>query len=335
MEMTHQSLPVTDRSQIAGVRRDAQDVAVQAQFNETDAHRAGLIATELASNLVKHAGRGGEILLRTRVSGGRSLELLALDRGPGIEDVARSLSDGHSTSGSAGTGLGAIQRLADEFDIYSVRGQGTVVLARVRPDRAAAPRGDVMDVAGVSVAMQGERVCGDGWSASTDRGRVQVILVDGLGHGVHAHEAAKTAIEAAAQTPMNSAVESLTTMHRGIRHTRGAAATVALFEPRASTVSVAGIGNVAAAVVGAVSTRRAVSLGGILGQDVRSLREYRYPWDPGDMLVMHSDGLTSHWSFDPYPGLRQRSPLMAAAILYRDFQRGRDDVTVVVGKAAA
>src|SRR5262249_38118849 len=127
----------------------------------------------------------------------------------------------------------------------------------------------------------------------------------------------------------------LTAMHRAARHTRGAAATVASFEPRARMVSVAGIGNVAAAIVEAATVRRAVSLGGILGHDVRSFREYRYPWIDDALLVMHSDGLTSHWSLDAYPGLRQRSPAVAAAVLYRDFQRGRDDVTVVVGKVAA
>lgn len=333
--MTHLCLPIVDRSQVAAARHDAREAAVRAGFSETDAHRSGLIATELASNLIKHASKGGEILLRTRQTDGPGLELLALDRGPGIEDVARSLADGHSTTGTAGTGLGAVRRLADEFDIYSKPGQGTAVLARVRPDRLPVPRPAAMEIAGVSVAMTGEQVCGDGWITSADRGRVQVVLVDGLGHGAHAHDAAIAATDAAASSTIGSPVDALTAIHRAVRHTRGAAATVVSFEPRANVISVAGIGNVSAAIVGPVTVRRAVSLGGILGHDVRTFREYRYPWASDALLVMHSDGLTSHWSFDPYPGLRQRSPALAAAVLYRDFQRGRDDVTVVVGKAAA
>jgi len=51
------------------------------------------------------------------------------------------------------------------------------------------------------------------------------------------------------------------------------------------------------------------------------------------MLVLHSDGLVSHWSLDAYPGLAARDPSLIAGILYRDFTRGRDDVTVVVAKA--
>jgi hypothetical protein len=251
-----------------------------------------------------------------------------------MEDVLQSLSDGHSTSGSSGTGLGAVRRLADDFDIYSQPGHGTAVLARLRSDRAAAPRAEVLDVGGVSVALNGETVCGDGWTTSVDHGRVQIVLVDGLGHGPHARDAALAATDAVPAASIGSPVDTLTAMHHATRHTRGAAATVVSFEPRASVVSVAGIGNVSAAIVGHDVVRRAVSLGGILGHDVRTFREYRYPWAAEALLVMHSDGLISHWSFEPYPGLRQRSPALAAAVLYRDFQRGRDDVTVVVGRAA-
>jgi hypothetical protein len=53
------------------------------------------------------------------------------------------------------------------------------------------------------------------------------------------------------------------------------------------------------------------------------------------MFVMHSDGLSTHWSLDDYRGLRQRHPAIVAAVLYRDFSRRRDDVTVVVGREAA
>jgi hypothetical protein len=183
--------------------------------------------------------------------------------------------------------------------------------------------------------MTGETMCGDGWMTSGDRGRIQIVLVDGLGHGPNAHDVAAAATRAVATSAIGSPVEALTTMHSSVRHTRGAAATVASFEPRASIVSIAGIGNVSAAIITPSVVRRAVSLGGILGHDVRTFREYRYPWVADALLVMHSDGLTTHWSLDHYPGLRQRSPALVAAVLYRDFQRGRDDVTVVVGKVAA
>jgi hypothetical protein len=95
------------------------------------------------------------------------------------------------------------------------------------------------------------------------------------------------------------------------------------------------VGNIAAAfhVNGAV--RQAVSHNGTLGHEARAFREYAYPWHPGGMAIVHSDGLATRWSVDAYPGLRRRHPAVVAAVLYRDFSRRRDDVTVVVGQERA
>ncbi len=330
----HAAMPVVDASHVSAARTGARRAAERLGFDETQAHRVGLVATELASNLVKHAGAGGVLLVRASTEPSPHVELLAIDRGPGIADVTRSLTDGHSTAGSAGTGLGAVQRLADEFDIYSARGKGTVVLARLRRDRqaAAAP---YWQVAGISVAMPGETECGDDWVALFDRGRAVILVVDGLGHGPHAAVAAQSATATVLAGPFAGTVESLHALHAALRSTRGAAATVVSLEPRATVAVVAGVGNVSTTIVGPEASRHAVSLSGILGHDVRQFREYQYPWPPGALLVMHSDGLISHWSLDGYPGLRQRHPALVAAVLYRDFQRGRDDVTVVVGREAA
>ena len=67
----------------------------------------------------------------------------------------------------------------------------------------------------------------------------------------------------------------------------------------------------------------------------RRIQSFGYPMERGTVAVLHSDGLTSSWSLDAYPGLLTRDPALIAGVLYRDFVRGRDDVTVVVAKAAA
>lgn len=328
----HLALPVSDRTHIPVTRQEAHRCAERSGFDETATHRVGLVATELASNLAKHASSGGQILLRGRAGTSPMVEMLALDRGPGIADVVRSLDDGHSTTGTAGTGLGAVRRMADDFDVYSQPGKGTVVLARLRANRESADTSGRVSIGGVSVAMPGESICGDAWTVVPSRGQTGFFLIDGLGHGMLASRAATTGAEIAGSRPLGSALEGLTAMHEGMRHTRGAAATVAILDLQSSTVTVAGIGNVSAVIIGPETTRQGVSLNGILGHEVRQFREYKYPWDRGGMLVMHSDGLGSHWSFDAYPGLRQRDPAVTAAVLLRDHQRGRDDVTVIVAK---
>jgi hypothetical protein len=101
----------------------------------------------------------------------------------------------------------------------------------------------------------------------------------------------------------------------------------------AGEVRFAGVGNVAAVVVDGATQRGMASYGGIIGHEVRKFQEFAYPFPRGALLVMHSDGLATRWGLDAYPGLASRDPALMAGVLYRDFQRGRDDVTVLVARA--
>lgn len=326
----HRRIPVVESSQPSAARFAAQEAAEAAGFRSDGVYRAGLVATELATNLVKHA-TGGELLVRRAgEAAAPEIEIVAIDRGPGMADPGRALADGHSTAGSPGTGLGAVRRLSEEFDLYSQPDRGTVVVARLRAPRAgSAPRHRLLIVGGVSLARRGERVCGDAWQAHHLSDGTMVIMADGLGHGVQAREASAAAV-AAADPRSDDLPRILETMHMDLRHTRGAAAALAAIRPRAQLVRFAGVGNVAAVVTRAGSARHAVSLNGTLGHVARAFREYTYPWHPDAALVIHTDGLGSRWSLDEYPGLRQRHPLVVAAVLYRDFARERDDVAVAV-----
>jgi anti-sigma regulatory factor (Ser/Thr protein kinase) len=332
MSFTHQAVAVTEESQPFTARASARQLAEQIGFDDSDAYRVGLVATEMATNLVKHTS-GGEILVRTVSDGPHAeIELLAIDRGPGIPDLHRSLSDGYSTAGSPGTGLGAIRRLADDFDIYSTVRRGTVVLARLRAKRAPMAPRRRLQVGAVSVPKPGEAVCGDGWCVQHRHDDTFIAVADGLGHGLGAADAAGAAIAAFVTGMFKDSVDALQTVHDAIRHTRGAAAAVAVLHPGQRVLKYGGVGNISATVHTNGTTRHAVSHNGTLGHAARVFREYTYPWDAKAVLVMHSDGLTAHWSFDEYPGLLARQPAVIAAVLYRDFGRSRDDATVVVAR---
>ena len=331
---THRRIAVTESSQPSAGRFAARQAALDAGFSDEDSHRAGLIATELATNLVKHA-RDGELLVREIHDGPqREIEILAIDRGPGMSDVSRSLVDGHSTAGTPGTGLGAVRRLADDFDVYSEQTRGTVILARVRAGRARSTSAPTLAIGAVSVAMKGEPVCGDGWQVLQRPGGALIIVVDGLGHGLHASEASIAAIRTIDPRADGDLAARLRAMHDGLRHTRGAAAAIAEIQFQPPLVKFAGIGNISGTIHRPSVTRHTISLNGTLGHEARTFREYSYPWESDAMFVMHSDGLITHWTLDDYVGLRQRHPAVVAAVLYRDFSRQRDDVTVVVGREA-
>jgi anti-sigma regulatory factor (Ser/Thr protein kinase) len=341
-------VPVEESSQVGAARRAAAALAESLGFDETAQGRAALVATEVASNLVKHA-RGGVLFVQASRAAGAgevppAVELIAVDRGPGMADPTAALRDGYSTSGTSGAGLGAIRRIADYFEMDSHPGHGTVVLAHVaaRPSVPAhvPPVDDGrlrVDVGAVCVPIAGEHECGDAWAAFDDDGALAVLLADGLGHG----EAAAVAAEAATRTFVASTTRGevdprrlLDAVHGALRGTRGAAVSLATIDRRESTVRFVGIGNVAGVIVPVdepTATRSLVALSGIVGHQMRTLQEFVYPLPAaGALLILASDGVRPMWRFEQYPGLARRHPAIVAATLWRDHARGRDDASVVV-----
>ena len=325
-------VPVQDGSQVGEARRAALRVAADRGLSEAEAGRLAIVVTEAAGNLARHAG-GGELLLRS-IDGPRpTVELIALDHGPGMADVQRAFEDGHSTAGTPGTGLGAIRRLASECELYSTPGGGTALLARVGAEPAAGS-GAAIEVGAVSLPPAGEQVCGDGWAVSVGSGIVSALIADGLGHGPLAAKAAMEAVRAFSEHAGSRPGELIEAVHGPLRATRGAAVGVAAIDLSRRVMTFAGVGNIAASVLAGGTSRNAVSLGGIVGHERGKVREFEYPWPGGAVLVMHSDGLQSQWRLDAYPGLERSHPALVAGMLYRDHARGRDDVTVLAVREA-
>lgn len=315
-----QRFVIDDSSKIGEVRRAGQTLA-NYEFDSETAGKVAIAASELATNLHRHAGTG-EVLLQTLGSGESAvIELLAIDRGPGMGDVMRCLSDGFSTGGTAGTGLGAVRRLATDFDIHSVPGEGTIVMARF--GRAGGARYGV-----VNIALEGEIECGDGWSIFEDSEGVSVFVVDGLGHGTFAAEAAQAGIGAFAANPFAAPSEILTRANAAMSRTRGGAGACARLV--GDKVSYAGVGNISGAIVGAGKSQGLVSHNGTLGTHKRANQQFEYRREPGAVLAMHSDGISARWDLKSRGDLLARHPAIVAATIYRDHARGRDDATVVV-----
>lgn len=322
---------VQESSQVGGVRRTASDLAIELGFDTEGAARVGLVATEMATNLVKHA-RDGVMVIQSAVDAPTWIELLALDRGPGIASIGQAMQDGVSTAGSSGTGLGAIRRLATRFDVYS-SSTGTAVYAALAPQTTPSRRG--FDIGAVCVPYPGEHVCGDGVALRNEDGRALVLVTDGLGHGPLAAEATSRAAALFAGHDTSTPVALMQRLHEGMRGTRGAAAALAEVDARRGVVRYCGVGNIAATILDHGATRSLVSHHGTLGHDARRMAEFQYPWSASSTLVLNSDGLLTNWSLAKYPGLAERAPSLVAAVLYRDCRRHKDDTIVVVlrGKA--
>ena len=326
------AIAVTEASQVAEARRLALWLASRLDFSQERAGRAALVATELGTNLHKHA-RSGELLFRPLTAPGgelAGLEILALDKGPGMPDLVMSRRDGHSTTGTLGHGLGTVERQADETEIYT-HTSGTALAARLwrnPPDTRSRPR---FEVGAVHVSKAGEIACGDDWSWRMRDGRLSIFLADGLGHGLPAHEAAAAATRVFAAQHESSPSRLVGDVHAALRPTRGAAVAALSIDTERGTAAFAGIGNIAGLVLHSGGRRHSmVSHNGTAGHTAGRIQEFNYPVPPQSLVVMFSDGLATHWDIDAYPGLRQRPPALIAGVLYRDFSRRRDDVTVVV-----
>jgi len=327
------ALPILESSQAGEARRIAIALASRLGFNETERGKVGIVVTEVANNLVRHAVDGKLLLqplTRNKIEG---IEILALDKGPGMSNISECLRDGFSTAGTPGTGLGAISRLSAFFDIYSVANVGTACLAQLwaSPLPTSLPDSN-LESGVVCLPKTGEEISGDAWAIDQDSGRSLVLVADGLGHGPQAALASREAVRIFRSNLGRSPKEIVEAAHAALRSTRGAALAIAEVDVERLTVRFAGVGNISGTIFSPEKSNSMVSYNGTVGHEVRKIQEFVYQWPKGGLLVMHSDGLATQWRLDRYPGLVAKHPSLIAGVLYRDFNRGRDDVTVLVAR---
>ena len=319
-------LRVEDPSAAAACRSAAASLASRLQFPEARADQLALAVTEAASNLDKHAIQGSMLLRIARRDGRPGIEMVTIDSGPGLRDMSAALRDGHSTSGTLGIGLGAIGRLADFCDVYSVPGHGTALVARFWPAPPPAPA----RCAGLVRPITGETECGDVFGAAEAAGVVTGVLCDGLGHGPLAASAATEAVAVALEDPAAEPAVLVERVHRRIAHTRGGA--IGVVQVSGEAVRFAGLGNIAAVILADGTRRSMISVPGIAGHQARAIRQFDYTAPPGAALVLHSDGISGRWDAAALPGLNLRDPLVVAAALLAQAGTRRDDAGVLVLK---
>ena len=267
----------------------------------------------------------------------KAVDIIALDRGPGMSDLQRCLRDGYSTGGSLGQGLGAVRRLSTDFDIYSMPARGTAVYCRVAAenDVKAMAGHKPLEWAAISAPAPGETECGDGWRVAQSGSLAAVVIADGLGHGPLAAVAANEAMRVFDQEPFAAPCAYLETAHQSLHSTRGAALAIARVDLERRVLVYAGIGNISANLIsGDAQDRTLPSHNGIIGVQIRKTQEFELPLTDNQLLLMHSDGLQGRWNLADYPGLSRRNVALIAAVLYRDFKRGRDDTTVLAMRLA-
>ncbi|WP_371673473.1 SpoIIE family protein phosphatase [Streptomyces sp. NBC_00289] len=337
-------VPVHDSTRVRDARVAAEAAAGLAGLGDERRTAAGLVATELATNLLKHAG-GGHLLVDAvappvPVDGpgaGPCVQIAAIDHGRGMADVAGALRDGFTTARSLGAGLGTCRRVADDFELHSAPGRGTVALARIGGtgrDGSRPPAGPLR-AGGVNIPYAGADYSGDAWAWVRADDRLTLMLADGLGHGPEVARASTAAAEALRRSAHLTPAEALRNLDTALRGTRGAAVALAQVELSTGVLRFAGVGNIGARLREDGTWRSLLSRPGIVGvHRPTTLREEQARWAGDRLLILHSDGLPSRWTPPSDPCLLSADPAVIAAVTVRDTSSPagpvRDDTAVAV-----
>ena len=330
-------LGVSQQADVAGAGRSAREMTLAAGLDEVTAEEMQIVARELASNLVRHAGGGRMVISCIDGQGRRGVQLVAEDRGPGLPGADRAFEDGYSSAGSLGYGLGAVNRLCDELEVTSpVESEvGTRIVCRRWLEASEANRPPrPLDVGAASHPHPGQKVNGDTFVICSHEASTLVGVIDGVGHGELARRAASAArcyVERHAGQPLDDLFAGV---GRACRATRGVVMALARLDWRGGSMSLASVGNIEARLRATREGRRFVVRRGILGFNAPSPVVTDHPWGASEVLVLHSDGLSNQWTWEDEPTLWNQSADAIARRLLHKFGKGEDDTTVLVVKGA-
>ncbi|OOQ61530.1 SpoIIE family protein phosphatase [Mucilaginibacter pedocola] len=334
VDATHISFDASDRSYYALIKKEVHNIALSADFSEKRIAELDIIVAELTSNLHKYANNGELLVGYFKDSEHEYIELISIDSGPGMSDVPRMMTDGYSTTNTMGHGLGSIKRLSDQFDIFSAKGWGTLLVSRVfKSPPAKLRRKATITVKALVVAKPGEKASGDGYYLKATEDHIKVMLADGLGHGVEANLAVNEAVKAFKQCPSNSPVEIIRYIHPAVRKTRGLVATIAVFDLKASLITLAGVGNISSKLSGPLQSKTSLAYNGIIGHNIpNTMNDQRMKMEEYQQLTMCSDGIRSRWESGKQASLLRCDIILQAAAIYKDHARRTDDMSVLIAK---
>lgn len=329
----HTSFTLEDRSYFAILKRSVHRLALHAGLIDTRIAELDIVVAEIGSNILKH-GAGGEVLVMLTEEPVPAIEIIGIDNGPGITDLGRMMQDGMSTTRTLGQGLGAIKRLSDFLQIYSVKGWGTIVVSRfyLKPPPVV-PVKEITEVRTLMVPKPGEKLCGDGHYIKASKTGIRVFLGDGLGHGPEANNAVTAAINSFRYCMLQDQTEVLRQMHIEVKSTRGLVSTICSYNFKEKVWNLCGVGNIHSRIWNGTKVKTYLPYNGIIGHNLpRTMNIQKGEPGKDQLLVLASDGIRTRWEMNKYPGIFRYDMSILAAALYKDHARKTDDMSVVIVK---
>ena len=332
VEENYTSYPATDRSYFAALRKGIHKQALHAEFTENKIAKLDLVVAEITSNLAKHA-IGGEVLCKVHGIGDQQyIELISIDKGPGISNLAAMMQDGISTANTLGHGLGSIKRLSDFFSIYSLKDWGTILVSRLYKKEARVVASQI-SVHSLITAKPPEILSGDGCAYKFSERHFKLLLMDGLGHGPEANKVLVEAFDSFKLCPYNDPAEVVRFLHPPLKKTRGGVGTLVVYDLLNGQCEILGVGNISCKIFSAGEMKNVMSYNGIIGHNIpNTMTSHSIPTKDFKYIILCSDGIKSRWDIAKYPSIQRYDPVIIAAAIYKDFNRQTDDTSVVIIK---
>ena len=301
-----------------------------------------LVASELVTNHVKHAGGRG--LIQVWQQPGPVLDIVALDFGPGIANLSQAEEDGYSTVNTLGKGLGSIRRLSDELHVYTQQGSsgrikkwsGTVFLARFFPSDNKEANGTAI-IPGFKIGLYSRslsdlRYNGDRIYLQQVGDKLRWLHLDALGHGELAQEATvNLAIHLANDESLIAVLEAVNQQLAG---SRGAVAVIGEIDSGQNKVQLVGVGDMHAHLYDAEQIESIPFARGILGKEHRTPSVFQADFGKKNMVMSASDGIRRNWDVSNFSGLFNQHPQLIAYTLGNIMARISDDQSIFVSTTA-
>ncbi len=336
--------PVQNESARILLRSKLSAIAHRIGLSDQKRENMLLVASELVSNQVKHAGGRG--LIQIWQQPGPVLDILALDYGPGIADLSRAEEDGYSSANTLGKGLGSIRRLSDESYIYtqqdasgkSKKWSGTVFLARFRPggknidyDKGASAARNcpvALEIGLFSRSLSDDRYNGDRIYFQKTGDTLRWLHLDGLGHGEHAQAA--TANLASHLSHCDTPASVLAAVDRQLKGTRGAVAIIGELGLTGKALNILGVGDMHAHVMDNEEMQSVAFAPGVLGKEHHQPTSFRLGFGQRCLVITASDGIRRNWDISNFPGLFHQHPQLIAYALGNIMGRISDDQSLCI-----
>ena len=325
-------IEVSHLSDIIKSRQMVKDISRRIGFEEQIQDELVLVASELASNIVKYAKFGKLIITPLIEDSKKGIQIESLDKGIGINNVEESLKDGYSTSNSLGYGLGTVNRIMDELIILpNENGIGTRIICKLWIQEKKNPIYSCPLEFGVASRPYGLfKQNGDAFIIKQMNEEVLIGVIDGLGHGPLAHIAAQEArnyVEKHHNQPLKSIFQGTNV---ACNKTRGVVMTLVRIDWIKRKMQFAGIGNILGRIVGSETSLNIMARRGIIGNHAPSPLISEIDWNKSFILILHSDGVSKEW-FQAEINYHNPATDLAIMIL-KKYAKDDDDATIVVVK---